>query len=294
MKSNTYFIGVDGGGSRCRVRLEDQHGKLLATASSGPANIMRNADVAEASIRQACAQAIRQSGLEITFEQVVLCAGLAGANIAGASQAFLQRQLPFAAVHLFSDLHAACAGAHRGKSGAVIVCGTGSSATRYANHSFTDFGGHGFPIGDKASGAWLGLQAIQHTLLGYDHLAPHDAVFDVVSAHFNTMQAEDIVQQCSGFNSNDYAAIVTALMPLYQNGDSVVAGFIEQGRHYLQCLAEQAIGNSELELCLIGGLTAVYQPLLSDAVQQRIQPCAYSPEEGAILLAKQAVTSGEG
>jgi len=294
MKSNTYFIGVDGGGSRCRVRLEDQHGELLATASSGPANIMRNADVAEASIRQACAQAIEQSGLDITFEQVVLCAGLAGANIAGASQAFLQRQLPFARVHLVSDLHAACAGAHRGQSGAVIVCGTGSSATRYANRTFTDFGGHGFPIGDKASGAWLGLQAIQHTLLGYDYLAPRDAVFDTVSAHFNSEQAEDIVQQCSGFNSNDYAAIVTALVPLYQSGNSVVAGFIDEGRHYLQRLAEQAIGNSELELCLIGGLTAVYQPLLSEAIQQRIQPCAYSPEQGAILLAKQAVTAGEG
>ncbi|WP_296047998.1 BadF/BadG/BcrA/BcrD ATPase family protein [uncultured Alteromonas sp.] len=294
MKSNTYFIGVDGGGSRCRVRLEDQHGKVLSTASSGPANIMRNPDVAEASIRQAAEQAIKQTGLSITAEQVVLCAGLAGANIAGASQAFLKRELPFMRVHLVSDLHAACAGAHRGNAGAVIVCGTGSSATRYANHTFTDFGGHGFPIGDKASGAWLGLQAIQHTLLGYDHLAPRDAVFDAVSAHFNSEQAEDIVQQCSGFNSNDYAAIVTSLMPLYQNGDSVVAGFIEQGRHYLQCLAEQAIGNSEFELCLIGGLTAVYQPLLSDAIQQRIQPCAHSPEQGAILLAKQAVTSGEG
>ena len=91
MKSNTYFIGVDGGGSSCRVRLEDQHGKLLAAASSGPANIMRNADVAEASIRQACAQAIEQSGLDIALEQIVLCAGLAGANIAGASPAHTAR-----------------------------------------------------------------------------------------------------------------------------------------------------------------------------------------------------------
>lgn len=298
MKSNTYFVGIDGGGSRCRVRLEDEHGNLLAVASSGPANIMRNPDVAEASIRQAVEQAIQQAPGHIELADVMLCAGLAGANIPAAKARFLQRSLPFGRVYLVSDLHAACAGAHSGNEGAVIVCGTGSSATRYARGEFTDFGGHGFPIGDKASGAWLGLQAIKHCLLGFDNLAPRDAVFNAVCEHFNrgnagAIQSGDIVQQCAAFNSNDYAAIVTALLPLYERGDAVVCGFIEDGRDYLQRLAEHVIQDGELNLCLIGGLTGLYKPLLSKAVQARIQTCALSPEEGAILLAKHAMKAGE-
>ncbi|NVK54193.1 MAG: ATPase [Alteromonadaceae bacterium] len=293
MSKETYFIGIDGGGSRCRVRLEDQDGNLLATAQSGPANIMRNADVAEASIFDAVNQAIEATGQAIAPEQIVLCAGLAGANINSAQQAFVSRDWPFKAVYVVSDLHAACAGAHAGKEGAVIVCGTGSSATQYINGKFTDFGGHGFPIGDKASGAWLGLQAVKYALLGYDNLAPKDALFEAVSAHFNATHSQHIVQACADFNSNDYAAIVPALLPLYKSKNAIVVDLFNDGHQYLQALADSALCHQDMNLCLIGGLTELYAPLLSRAVQARIKPCALIPEQGAILLAKQAIKAGE-
>ncbi len=288
MNSELYFIGVDGGGSRCRVRLESADGTLLAKGQSGPANVMRSLDTACASIMDATAKAIEAAQLSITTQQIVLCAGLAGANIASAHQALMAKQLPFKHVHLISDLHAACAGAHAGNDGAVIVCGTGSSATRYASGSFTDFGGHGFPIGDKASGAWLGLQAVKHSLLAFDGLAPQDATFNAVCEHLQANSAEDIVRECAGFNSNDYAAIVLPLLPLYRKGDSVIQGFVQDGLGYLQRLADEVLNTPDMALCLIGGLTELYHPMLSNAVKDRIQPCQLSPEEGAILLAKQA------
>ena len=33
------FLGVDGGGTRCRARLADLSGKILGEGSAGPANI---------------------------------------------------------------------------------------------------------------------------------------------------------------------------------------------------------------------------------------------------------------
>ncbi len=293
MSKETYFIGIDGGGSRCRVHLEDQDGNLLATAQSGPANIMRNADIAEASILDAVKQAIDAAPQKIEPQQIVLCAGLAGANIDTAQRAFVAREWPFKAVYVVSDLHAACAGAHAGKKGAVIVCGTGSSATQYANGRFTDFGGHGFPIGDKASGAWLGLQAVKHTLLGFDNLAPKDALFESVSAHFEASHSQDIVLACAQFNSNDYAAIVPVLLPLYHSKNDVVVNLFNTGLQYLQALADETLCQQDMNLCLIGGLTELYGPLLSQAVQEKTKPCALIPEQGAILLAKQAIKAGE-
>ncbi|MCP4233799.1 MAG: hypothetical protein GY770_09480, partial [Aestuariibacter sp.] len=86
----------------------------------------------------------------------------------------------------------------------------------------------------------------------------------------------------------DYAAIVLPLLPLYRKGDSVIQGFVQDGLGYLQRLADEVLNTPDMALCLIGGLTELYHPMLSNAVKDRIQPCQLSPEEGAILLAKQA------
>ncbi|MGQ8364306.1 BadF/BadG/BcrA/BcrD ATPase family protein [Glaciecola sp. 1036] len=287
MSSKHFFIGVDGGGSRCRVRLESDDGKLLASAESGPANIMRSLETACKSIMDATEQAIKLSGQKMSSEQIVLCAGLAGANISSAKKAFLDQHLPFQKVQLISDLHAACAGAHAGENGAVIVCGTGSSATRYLDGQFTDYGGYGFPIGDKASGAWLGLQAIQFCLQAFDNLRPKEATFHAVCRHLNATSAEDIVRKCADFNSNNYAEIVLPLLPLFEEKNAVVTGFINEGLGYIQRLADEVLITEDMRLCLIGGLTQIYRPMLSNAVQKRIKDCQLSPEQGAILLAKQ-------
>ncbi len=34
-----YLLGIDGGGTRCRARLTDRQGKLLAEVVGGPANV---------------------------------------------------------------------------------------------------------------------------------------------------------------------------------------------------------------------------------------------------------------
>ncbi|WP_346992949.1 BadF/BadG/BcrA/BcrD ATPase family protein [Alteromonas gracilis] len=58
MSSDLFFIGIDGGGTKCRARLEDSNGKLLGEGISGPANIMRNSELAKTSILEAISIAI--------------------------------------------------------------------------------------------------------------------------------------------------------------------------------------------------------------------------------------------
>jgi N-acetylglucosamine kinase-like BadF-type ATPase len=35
--NSTTYLGIDGGGTRCRARIEDENGRVLGEASSGPA-----------------------------------------------------------------------------------------------------------------------------------------------------------------------------------------------------------------------------------------------------------------
>lgn len=286
MSSHRYFIGIDGGGTRCRARLEDAHGNLLGRGESGPANVMQDHSVAMASVLDACTQAVAASKGDIALTDICVGAGLAGANIPEACDIAMAWQHPFGDFYVLSDLHAACLGAHNGQSGAMIVCGTGSSATRYQNGSFTDVGGHGFLLGDMASGAWLGHKAVEHTLLTMDGLEPEDEVSKLISKQLGVNSDIALVQRVSRFSASDYATLAPSLAALSDNNDPIAVEFFNEGGAYLQRVAAHLIGETALPLCLTGGLAVRYQPYFCASLQARIRPSQFTPEQGAILYAR--------
>lgn len=286
MGSYSYFIGIDGGGTRCRARLEDAHGNLLGRGESGPANIMRDPGVAMASMIDACTQAIAACEDDIALTDICVGAGLAGANIPAASRSAMAWRHPFGDFQVLSDLHAACLGAHNGQSGAMIVCGTGSSATCYQDGTFTDVGGHGFLLGDIASGAWLGHKAVQHTLLCMDGLEPEDEVTSLVCNQVGVTTDIALVQQVSTFSAADYATLAPLLAALCDQGDLIATQFFDEGSAYLERVAVHLLGDTALPLCLTGGLAERYQRSFSASVQERVRPSQLSPEQGAMLHAR--------
>lgn len=289
-----FYIGIDGGGTKCRARLENAEGTLLGEGISGPANIMRNCTVAISSIKAAIDIAIKQSSMSIDLGQCVVGAGLAGANISLAAEQFHRWSHPFHAVYLLSDLHAACLGAHKGNEGAAIIIGTGSAGARWENDQFRDIGGHGFPIGDIASGAWLGLKAIQQTLLVMDELAPQSPLSQAVCNALDVHTAEALVAACACFNTHHYAALVEAMLPLYDNNDCQTLEIFREGAGYIDSVATRLLANNTLPLAMIGGLSDIYSSHLSAAVKSRLVPCAETPQQGALHFAKHAFSKTVG
>jgi glucosamine kinase len=51
------FIGIDGGGSRCRARIRDSTGRALSEAEGGPSNIYQDLPSALATIVATAAKA---------------------------------------------------------------------------------------------------------------------------------------------------------------------------------------------------------------------------------------------
>ncbi|CAB9494928.1 BadF/BadG/BcrA/BcrD ATPase family protein [Alteromonas macleodii] len=304
MNSDLYFIGIDGGGTKCRVILQDKNGTQIGEGISGPANIMRDAELAKTSILDGVEKAIESANTSlasqnsearltpITLSQCVVAAGLAGANISTAKARFETWAHPFHSLHILSDLHAACVGAHNGKPCAVIIVGTGSAGTVFNEGKFTDLGGHGFPVGDFASGAWLGLKAIQHTLLCIDNIRSKDDLAKTVCAELGTTNADSIVAKCAGFNTHHYASLVPCMLPLLNEGNSQVTCIFKEGAEYLESMAQRLLGDNTYNLALIGGLSNVYVPYFSEKIRTRLQACELSPEQGAIKYAK-AIYDGQ-
>jgi glucosamine kinase len=125
--STDFFLGIDGGGTKCKARLEDAHGNLLAEAIVGPANAARNLTSSVKAVLQASEKAIAKSNINgLSLTQIHAGIGLAGINLPHVKQAFLKQSLPFSSWHITTDLHIACLGAHLGQDGAIVIVGTGS------------------------------------------------------------------------------------------------------------------------------------------------------------------------
>src|SRR5215472_14134907 len=163
------YLGVDGGGSRCRARLEDDAGRVLGEGNSGPATTRLGVDKAWRSIMHACTAAADQAGLaRDEFSRINAGVGIAGLGRRGAEAALNEIVHPFASVRFVSDGLAACLGAHSGADGAIVVAGTGSIGVGLIGGCELRFGGYGFPISDEGSGADIGLQAIRLALRAAD------------------------------------------------------------------------------------------------------------------------------
>ena len=285
MTSCHYIIGVDGGGTHCRVQLEDMAGNVLGTGTAGPANIMTDSVVALSAIIDASKKAIAE--LPIRLNQVHLAAGLAGANISRAKQHFLAQSHPFNSMCVLSDLHAACYGAHEGADGGLIICGTGSAATLRMNGEFHDKGGYGTYLGDNASGAWLGLEAVKHCLLVFDGLVAKSTVFDMLCCALNVRCAEYLATKVADFKGAHYGELAPIVVKAFHLKCQVAINLLQQGAEYLSSLAIHLTANQSLPLCLVGGLSEVYQPMLKPEVRALLRTPKCSPQVGAIRYAKQ-------
>jgi glucosamine kinase len=286
------YLGVDGGGSKCRVVLMSADNKLLGEGLSGPGNPLRGMQLATASILDATAQALTSAGLpQSAMSQLIVGAGLAGVNLPEYFQLFSAWQHPFARLHLTSDLHIACIGAHNGQDGAVLICGTGSCGLASVKGQLLEVGGHGFPYGDNGSGAWFGLQALQQVLRSLDKLIAPTLLTELLQAEAACSGTLQLVSHFMNASPTDYARLAPLVFVAAEQGDSVARQIVEQGAGHINAIAERLLTIQPAALCLIGGLAYKVEPYLTSAVRQLVVPASQPPEYGAVWFARQATAN---
>ena len=214
-------------------------------------------------------------------------AGLAGANIAHAREHFLAQTHPFKSVTLISDLHSACLGAHDGADGGLIICGTGSAATAYVNGEFKDKGGYGIYVGDNASGAWLGLEAIKHCLFVFDGLADESLVSEKICTALKVESPQHLVSKTASYKGAQFGELAPHVVSAFRLNCPVATELLQKGAAYLSALANQISYHKNQRLCLVGGLSDVYKPLLAPSVYAQLCTPEHTAQYGVIRYAKQ-------
>ncbi len=292
MSQHNIFIGIDGGATKCKVRVEDESGKLLGQAVGGPANIRLSVDIAWQSIYQTIDEVLQSHQISLQDKQYRFHAGLglAGCEVDEACQAFLSHSHPFATVHLTSDAHVACVGAHNAKDGAIIIVGTGVVGYQIEQGKESKVGGWGFPHDDEGGGAWLGLEAVRATLQWIDHRTEKTPLLEEVFAYFNR-DLNHFVTWANRANSNEFAKLAPLVINHSQQEDPWAVRLMKKAATAVNRVgtALEKVSHSEnsLPCCLFGGIAPFIEPWLSEELRARLVRRHGDANVGAILMAKQ-------
>lgn len=271
-----YYLGVDGGGSGCRVRLVDAAGTTLAEARGGPANISGNPQGALDNILAATAE-VSAALPAAAPDRIRAGLGLAGANASG-TVAWMTARLPFAALRIETDAMTTTLGALGRADGIVAAIGTGSVFADSRGGTIRQIGGWGFTLGDAGSGAVLGRMLLARALLAHDGLVPMTPLLAAVLTDFGTPDA--MVSYAVTASPGDFATHAPRLVTAEDPAAEAI-------------LAEAAIGVAEhverlqrdgaLPVTWVGGLGAIWQSRIG--TRWPMVPPEGSSLDGAVRLA---------
>ncbi len=287
-KEKPLFIGIDGGGSKCRATIYSSEDGVIGTGVAGRANPLHGLSQTFESIQMSTELALKDAGMNLGDSKVLVAGlGLAGVNVPRLYQDIVNWKHPFADMFVTTDLHTACIGAHRGGEGAVIITGTGSCGYAHVEEKHLCLGGHGFALGDKGSGAWLGLKAAEQALLDLDGFTEKTALTERILNHFKVHDAMGIVENLAGQTSSVYAKLARTVLECANEQDEVAQMIVKEGAAYISELARKLFEVNPPRFSMIGGLAEPLAPWLDKDVIAKLSPTLAPPELGATYFARQ-------
>ncbi|MFI2811674.1 MULTISPECIES: N-acetylglucosamine kinase [Microbulbifer] len=286
------YIGIDGGGSKCRASVVDSDNRVLGTGVAGPANPLHGYAQTIDSVVRSASLALADAGLSADLlGELVAGVGLAGVNMPSLYNKMASWSHPFRKMYLTTDQHSACLGAHRGGEGAVIIAGTGSCGYAWVGGRAEVLGGHGFPHGDKGSGAWMGMEAVKYLFLALDGLAEDSQLKDELLRVLESSDANDVFEKIGGKSSSHYARLAVQVVECAEAGDPVASAIMRDGASYISDLADKLLEFNAPRLSIIGGLAPRLRPWLAPHVVERLADPLDPPEIGCVHFAQQSMAT---
>lgn len=291
---DAFFLGIDGGATRCRARLRDASGQALAQTTGPAANIYVDFSSALAVVRSTIAEVFKQAGLRVDdSRRVALGLGLAGLST-GAEAARIIADLSalrgVASVRAANDAVTACLGAHAGADGGIVIAGTGSAGIARVGGREIVIGGRGFLLGDDGSAARIGADAVRAALRACDRLGPETPLTQSLMRHFGE-DPHVALQWALTAKPSDYGAFAPEVFEAAAAGDAIARPIVAAAATALAALlrAVQALGADRV--ALVGGLSAGIRPHLPVELDFALLAPQFDATDGAILLAGGALPS---
>ena len=305
-----YYIGIDGGGTKTTCAVGDEL-HLLATAVSGPSNIVR---VGESQARESLLQGVRQAcaAAAIKPQQIAgTCVGGSGAGhpeLAAVVRNYLSQILP-SPIDVVGDMQIALEAAFDSGPGVIVIAGTGSIAYgRDLQGRTVRAGGWGFAIGDEGSAHWIGRSAVNLLLRSSDRIdgIAETPLAEALFKAWGVATLSDLSRAANSVPPPDFAALSPAILA---SDDAVATQVLTAAGRELAEIAFVVIerlfaigGGANVPVAMTGGVfrhaprvrEVFYNELGQLEPRAEINPQVVDPVEGALRMARRAVVSSPG
>ena len=290
MAAARFFLGVDGGATRCRARLRDSSGRELSHCVGPASNIYIDFDAAMRVVRETINSAIAAGAAR---QEIAVGLGLAGVSEDREAERVAAALPDFARVIVVNDAVAACVGANGLGDGGLIIAGTGSAGIARVGARTTIIGGRGFKLGDDGSAARLGEAALRATLRALDGLEPMSELARALGRHFGGDSLR-MTRWAAEAKPTDYGAFAPQILDLAKSGDARACEIAGEAAKAIAALANALNTLGAERIALVGGLGEPLRPYLSPDVAKRLVRPRRDAVDGAILLAGGTLDEAEG
>ena len=284
MSTAQFFIGVDGGATRCRVRMRAASGRELAEDTGPAANIYVDFDAGLAVIGELVATVIAKAGLGAkSRREMALGVGLAGLSSAQ-DAALVAAALPgWAQVEVANDAMTACIGANGLSDGGLIIAGTGTAGIARIAGAARIVGGRGFLLGDDGSGARIGADAVRAALRAFDGLEPTSGLSRALLAKFDSDPLR-MTKWAQTAKPGDYGAFAPRVFEAAHAGESGALEIVGRAARAIVAIfrALEALGADRI--AIVGGIAEPLRTYLPTEVEARLSRPKHDAVDGAILL----------
>lgn len=299
MNENTFFIGIDSGGTKCELLITDRKSKPIQKKNYAALHYSVHGKKATSNhILKIIRDSVKSSKLNLN-NCLGICIGLSGVREKKDKidlQKILIKSLGIKNIIVESDTAIALHGAFNSGEGLILICGTGSILYGVINNKFFRIGGWGRIIGDYGSGYEIGKNALRHLAEEYDAGKPKSRLAIEAEKKFS-LNKNNILNHVyhKGFAVQNLAPLV---LELADKKDKVALKITDKAlngllRHLIIFTAKTKY-RRKINLALSGGIIES-ENILSKSLRQRIKhdfkninlvEKKFTPSEGAIILAK--------
>ncbi|MEO7456109.1 MAG: BadF/BadG/BcrA/BcrD ATPase family protein [Gemmatimonadaceae bacterium] len=257
-------IGIDGGGSKTRVLVADEHGTKLGEvvgpgSAARPGEIQHSADVITAAINDALASC------EMTHVMPkVLCVGVAGAAVDPERQelwqALVEREVAEEVV-IHPDFSIALDDAFGEGPGILLISGTGSACFgRGPGGQTARCGGWGPVCGDEGSGAWIGRRALSVVTAAADGREPETALVGALLTAAQVNEPRELIAWAAQADPALFASLAPVVSSVADAGDlranALISIAVEELVLHIRTLARTLFGDERaaIPVAFTGGI----------------------------------------